>query len=173
MLVTRCWLMLLLSTLLLLASCQKSTDPNPDTVMEPGSPALTKLYQEGRAAYQAEHFEKAAAVFERVVETDPQHLNALINWGVALSSNNLAEEALPKFQQALAREPNHSGALYNLGVAYQRLGLHAKAIEHYDRAIALEPTFLNPALNRYLTRQRAKAQDAEIGAPPTQLPSSQ
>ena len=170
MLVTRCWLMLLLSILLLLASCQKNTDPNPDTVLEPGSPALIKLYQEGRAAYQAEHFAKAAAVFERVVEIDPQHLNALINWGVALSSNNLAEEALPKFQEALAREPNHSGALYNLGVAYQRLGMHEKAIETYDRATALDSTLLTPALDRYLTRQRVRAQDAQIGAPPTQLP---
>ncbi len=163
-LVTRCWLMLLLSTLVLLVSCQKNTSPDPSTVLEPGSPALISLYQEGRAAYQAEHFDKAAVVFERVVEIDPQHLNALINWGVALSSNNLAEEALPKFQQALAREPNHPGALYNSGVAYQRLGLHTKAIEQYDRSISLNPSLLTPALNRYLTRQRAKVQDTHIGA---------
>ena len=140
----------------------------PNTVLEPGSPALMELYQEGRAAYQAEHFEKAAAIFERVVEIDPQHLNALINWGVTLSSNHLAEEAIPKFQQALAREPNHPSALYNLGVAYQRLGQHASAIEQYDRAVSLDPTLLSPALNRYLTRQRARAQDTHIGAPTTQ-----
>ena len=171
MLVIRSGLMLLLGTLVLLTSCQKSTTPNSETALEPGSSALEKLYQEGRAAYKADHFAEAAEVFERVVEADPQHLNALINWGVALSSSNKPEAALPKFQQALSREPNNAAALYNLGVAYQRLGQHAEAIEQYDRAVVLNEAFLTPALQRYLQRQRPKLQDTEINVPSPPPPS--
>ena len=171
MLVIRSGLLLLLSALVLLTSCQKSTDPRAEAALEPGSPALEQLYQEGRAAYQASRFDEAAMAFERVVEVDPQHLNALINWGVALSSGSSPEAALPKFQQALSREPNNASALYNLGVAYQRLGQHAEAIEQYDRAVALNQALLTPALQRYLQRQRPKLQDAEINIPPPPPPS--
>jgi tetratricopeptide (TPR) repeat protein len=169
-LVIRSGLVVLLSTLVLLASCQKSTAPKSATALEPGSPALEELYQEGRAAYQASHFIEAATVFERVVDVDPQHLNALINWGAALSSGNKPEAALPKFQQALSRDPNNAAALYNLGVAYQRLGQHADAIEQYDRAVTLDQALLTPALQRYLQRQHPKLQDTEINVPP--LPPS-
>jgi tetratricopeptide (TPR) repeat protein len=170
-LVIRFGLMLLLSTLMLLTSCQKSTNPKSATALEPGSPALEQLYQEGRAAYKADHFDEAAAIFERVVEIDPQHLNALINWGVALSSGNKPEAALPKFQQALSQDPNNAAALYNLGVAYQRLGQDAEAIEQYDRAVALNQAMLTPALQRYLERQRPKLQDTQINVPSPPPPS--
>jgi tetratricopeptide (TPR) repeat protein len=169
--VIRSGLMLLLSTLVLLSSCQKSTTPKSETALEPGSPALEQLYQEGRAAYQASHFIEAAAMFERVVEVDPQHLHALINWGAALSSGNKPEVALPIFQQALSRDPNNVAALYNLGVAYQRLGQHAEAIEQYDRAVALNQAMLTPALQRYLQRQRPKLQETQINVPSPPPPS--
>ena len=171
MLVIRSGLMLLLSTLVLLTSCQKSTAPTSETALEPGPPALEQLYQEGRAAYQASHFDEAAKIFERVVEVDPQHLNALINWGAALSSGNQPEAALPKYQQALSRDPNNAAALYNLGVAYQRLGQHAEAIEQYDRAVALNQAMLTPALQRYLQRQRPKLQETQINVPSPPPPS--
>jgi tetratricopeptide (TPR) repeat protein len=164
-LVIRSGLMWLLGTLMLLTSCQKNTTPGTDTALEPGSPALEELYQEGRAAYQASNFDEAAAAFERVIEVDPQHLNALINWGVALSSGNKPGAALPKLKQALSQDPNNAAALYNLGVTYQRLDQHAEAIEQYDRAVALNPVFLTPALQRYLQRQRPKLQDTKINVP--------
>jgi tetratricopeptide (TPR) repeat protein len=170
-LVIRSRLMLLLSTLVLLTSCQNSTAPKSTTALQPGSPALEEIYQEGRAAYQASHFDKAAEIFESVVEADPQHLNALINWGAALSSGNKPEAALSKYQQALARDPNNVAALYNLGVAYQRLGQHAEAIEQYDRAVALNQAMLTPSLQRYFQRQRPKLQETQIDIPSPPPPS--
>ena len=88
--------------------------------LDPGTPQLEQLYQEGRADYQNGKYDDAVRKFAYVVEVDPTHLNALINWGVALSSGNKPEAAVPKFQQALSREPNNAATLYNLGDAATR-----------------------------------------------------
>ena len=117
--------------------------------MQPDSPELEKLYQEGRAAYLSEDYQTAAAIFERVVKSDPTHIKALINWGVSLSRDGDPKEALPKFEQALARDPNHAWAMYNLGVALQRLGEHEAAMIQYKQAVERDPALLTPEMKHY------------------------
>ena len=169
--VNRFWPILTLSAALLLVSCQ-SNKSQPDAALAPGSAALTQLYQEGRASYLAGHYDKAATQFAQVFEVDPEHLNALVNWGAALSRGGKPDEGLPKLRQALARDPNNAAILYNLGVTYERLDQHADAIEHYDQAVARDQALLTQSLQRYLERQRPKLQDTEIDALKKPLPSS-
>ncbi len=161
-------LVLVLSATLLLASCQSKQQAEVD--LKPNTPALEQVYQQGRAAYVAAHYDEAAQAFARVAAADPEHLNALINWGVALSRGGQPQEALTKFRQALARDPNNAAVWYNIGVALERLGKHDDAIAHYDQAVALDPTRLTPALEWYLERLRPKAQDTQIGISPSQPP---
>lgn len=163
MIVNLCWLMLTFSTFLLLASCQ-SNKSQPNIKFVPGSAALAQLYQKGRTSYQAGQFETAATQFAQVATADPNHLNALVNWGSALSRSGEPEKALSKLNQALTKEPNNAAILYNLGVVYERLGQHVDAIEHYTQAITRDQTLLSKALQRYLARQRPKLQDTEIGS---------
>lgn len=159
------WLVLLLGTAVLLTSCQSAKqEPQKKVVVyEPGSAALAELYQEARAAYLAESFKTAAEKFEKVVAADPQHLNALINWGSALSRGSRPEAALPKFQQALAMDPNSAAAWYNMGVALERLGRHDEALKHYRRAVELDSSILTPALQRYIYSQEARQQERKAG----------
>ncbi len=161
-------LVVLLLALIVLGACQ-SAKPGPNADLQPGSPGLEQLYQEGRAAYLSEDYETAAATFAQVVEIDPEHLKALINWGASLSRSGNAREAIPKFEQALARDPNHAAAMYNLGVSLQRLGEHEAAIAQYNQAVARDPSLLTPEMKRYLQRRGPKRQDREINlnAPPS------
>lgn len=159
-------LAVLLGAALLLASCQ-STQSQIDAALKPGSPELEDLYQSGRAAYLEEKYEEAAFIFARVVEVDPDHLNALINWGATLSRSGDLKGALEKYDQALARDPNNGATLYNKGVTLERLGKHAAAIEYYDMALTRDASLMTPALQRYLKRQRPKTQDTEIGGAPS------
>jgi tetratricopeptide (TPR) repeat protein len=161
MMVTIFRLVVLLMILVATGACQ-STKAGPAMVLEPGSPGLEQLYQEGRAAYLAEDYQAAATTFARVVEIDPTHLNALINWGASLSRGGNPREAIPKFEQALARDPNHAWAMYNLGVALQRLGEHEAAVTQYKLAVARDSSLLTPGMKRYMQRREPKQQETEI-----------
>ena len=75
--------------------------------------ALEQIYQEGREAYQAGaaleqlgqrqeamlKFNQAVGQFERVVLADPNHFNALVNWGSTLSRIGKPAAAVVKFQR--------------------------------------------------------------------------
>ena len=139
--------------------------------LKPGSPKLEQLYQEGRADYQNRRYDEAAKKFARVVEADPTHLNALINWGATLSRDGKVAEAIPKYQQVLTRDPNNAEAYYNWGVALQRLRQHKEALEKYRRAVALKPDLLTPELQSYFDRLPPGAPDRAIGVTPAPPPS--
>lgn len=168
-------LVVLLLALIALGACQ-SAKSGANTDLQPGSPELEQLYQEGRAAYLSEDYDAAAETFSQVVEIDPAHLRALINWGVSLSRSGDAKAAIPKFEQALARDPNNASAIYNLGVSLQRLGEHEAAMAQYNQAVALDPSLLTPEMQRYLQRRGPKRQDREINLntpPPASSATSQ
>ena len=150
---------------LALLSC---TPPKPPEVSPPQeASALEQLYEEAKAAYRAGRYAEAAAKFARVVQADPQHVRALINWGVALSRGGKPQQAIPKFQQALVLDPAQAEAYYNWGVALERLGRHAEAVAKYERAIELNAKLLTPTLKRYLERHRPLTQDTAIESTPT------
>lgn len=153
---------LFLCTMLALASC--SSTQQPGGALAPATPALEQTYQEGRAAYEAGKFTDAAEKFARVVSTDPQHLNALINWGTALSRSGKPLEAIAKYQQALAQAPNKAEAYYNWGWTLERLGKHQEAVAKYEQALAFNAELMTPALQRYLQRHSPQQQeDTRVG----------
>lgn len=165
-------LVVLLMVLAATGACQ-SPKAGPEAALKPGSPELEQLYQEGRAAYISEDYQAAAATFARVVESDPTHLKALINWGVSLSRGGNPKDALPKFEMALARDPNHAWAMYNLGVALQRMGEHEAAIAQYKLAVERDSTLLTPEMQDYLRRKEPRRLNSEInmqGSPPSSTP---
>ena len=126
--------LLCLLALCLLAACAKEEAK----VLPPASPLTVEVvYQEGRAAYEAGKYPEAIEKFVYVVRTDPQHTNALVNWGAALSRSGKPAEAIEKYQLALLQDPDKAEAYYNWGVALERMGKHQEAIERYDQALAL------------------------------------
>lgn len=161
---TSWWLGLLIPVVLIVTACQST--PQATGAPAAGTPTLEQLYQEGRAAYEAGDYVIAAEKFAAVAEANPQHVNALINWGAALAQSGQPLEAIAKYQQALARDPNNAKAYYNWGVALERLRKHAQAIEKYERAVALQSDLLTPTLQSYLQRRRPLLQDTQIGTPP-------
>jgi tetratricopeptide (TPR) repeat protein len=149
---------------LLLGACSNGKRANDAAA--PAPEVLEQLYQEGRIAYAAGRFNEAADKFASVVYYDPQHLNALINWGVALARSGKPVEAVGKYQQALALDPYSAEAYYNWGVALERLGNDREAVDKYDKALALKAQLLTPELERYLQRQRARQQESQIKSVP-------
>jgi tetratricopeptide (TPR) repeat protein len=152
------------------ASCQ-GTKPSPEVAPAPNVSEAEQLYQQGRAAYLSEDYQAAAEAFARVVELEPTHIKALVNWGVSLSRGGDPKASIPKYEQALSRDPNNAWAMYNLGVALQRLGEHDTALIQYQRAVERDPAILTPELESYIARKSKRDQDSQIN-PQTSSPET-
>jgi len=161
----------LVCTLVLLASC--SSQESAQVPLAPQTPALEKVYQDGRLAFQERRYDEAATQFARVVAADPENLKARLNWAAALSYLNKPEEAIIQCQYVLARDPTNAEAYYQWGAVLARMGKHQEAVEKIDQALVLKPMaellqenpLLQQSLQAYLKRQRRQALDADVARP--------
>jgi tetratricopeptide (TPR) repeat protein len=158
-------------TLVLLASC--SSQKSAQVPLAPQTPALEKVYQDGRLAFREGRYDEAAAQFAQVVAADPEHLKARLNWAAALSYLNKPGEAIIQCQNVLARDPTNAEAYYQWGAVLRRMGRHQEAVEKFDQAFALKPMaellqddpLLQQRLQAYLKGQRRQALDADVARP--------
>ncbi len=169
------WRIGVVCTLVLLASC--SSEQSAQVPLAPQTPALEKVYQDGRLAFKERRYEEAAALFAQVVAADPDHLKARLNWAAALSYINKPGEAIIQCQYVLARDPTNAEAYYQWGAVLRRMGQHQEAVEKFDQAFALKPMaellsllqqddpLLQQRLQAYLKDQRRQALDADVARP--------
>src|SRR5262247_389274 len=158
-------------TLVLLASC--SSQESAQVPLAPQTPALEKVYQDGRLAFKERRYDEAAKQFARVVAADPENLKARLNWAAALSYLNQPAEAIIQCQYVLVRDPTNAEAYYQWGAVLARLGKHQEAVEKFDQAFALKPMaellqddpMLQQSLQAYMRRQRRQALDADVARP--------
>ena len=83
--------------------------------------------------------EQAKEVYERVLELDPEHIDAHVNLGRVLHEEGAPAAAEQHYRRALELDPEHDTAAFNLGVALEDLGRLRDAIEAYLRALELDP----------------------------------
>lgn len=176
------WLCVGWSVVLLVACSAKDPVETAEGALDPSNRlVIEQTYQRGRTAYATERYDEAAAFFAKVVKADPEHLNARINWGVALSRGGRPMDAIPHFQFVVSRDPTNAQAYYNWGAALARLGRHDEALEKFDQALQLQSatamgvsTAAERVLRSYLHRQRPEAQQTQIdpqrGAPSSPAP---
>ncbi|HIJ70763.1 MAG TPA: tetratricopeptide repeat protein [Planctomycetes bacterium] len=104
--------------------------------------------------------DEAMTHFEEALRINPQHFEARLNLGVALSRLNCAEEAVECFKEVL-RFRQWPVAYNNLGRAYALLGEYDLAIQNYKEAVRLKPDY--PAALKNL-EEAQKDKNSEIKA---------
>lgn len=82
----------------------------------------------------------AIDTFERAVQLDPGHTNALFQLGHANDLAGNDEEAISCYERCLKHPPLHVGTLINLGVLYEDHERYDKAAECYRRVLAVNPS---------------------------------
>jgi predicted TPR repeat methyltransferase len=90
---------------------------------------------------------EAHEVYRRVLETAPDHPDALHFAGVLAHQQGRSQEAIALIEKSLARAPGRADWYNNLGIVFQSTGDFDCAIEAYERAIALDPTHANAHSN--------------------------
>lgn len=133
---------------------QSDTPPRELTVDE--AVALAILLQKN------EQFAEAQELYRRVLDTAPNHPDALHFAGVLAHQQGRNDEAVSLIEKSLALAPDRADCYNNLGIIFQSAGKLQAAIGAYRRAIAIDPGHANAHSNLgVLLRATGKPLEAE------------
>lgn len=93
----------------------------------------------------------AERLLARVIELDPENVEAYGNFGIVRLRGNDPSGARDSFRKALAIDPRFPRAWNGLGVALARLGDERAAIDCWEKAAALDPKLFDALFNLGLT----------------------
>jgi len=106
--------------------------------------------------------DRAIGVFESIIATHPQHLDALIGLGDALVQTGRLREAGEVLNRAEAQAPENATMLRAQGRLHQLAGHQDLSLAYYQRALAIDPA--SPVIRAELDAQRrARAHRLELG----------
>jgi arylsulfatase A-like enzyme/Tfp pilus assembly protein PilF len=100
---------------------------------------LFNLIKDAGADSSEDRIDEAMAKIERVLDEDPDILEAYYIRGNLLTKKKELEKALVAYQDALARDPEYKSALYGLASTYQELGRTKEAEVGFRRILELDP----------------------------------
>ncbi|MFN3262671.1 MAG: tetratricopeptide repeat protein [Pikeienuella sp.] len=104
------------------------------------------------------NFPAMLAHLNKVLESDPTNVDALVKVGQMMMLGNRLDEALTNANEALAAAPQDVAAMVLKAGVSLRLGNFANAVELAQAAIALDPD--NPTAHAVLIGERLQAGDA-------------
>lgn len=93
-------------------------------------------------------FSRAIADFDKVLDLQPDNVDALILRGDSYSQLTQAGRALADLNRAVANAPDNPQAFLYRGLAQGRRGEDKLALADYDRALFLEPQYVDALVNR-------------------------
>ena len=77
--------------------------------------------------------------FEKVLELEPNNLEAMLQLGLAEFRLGEADKAAERFENIIQNYRRHSGAYYYLGVYHLRRGNFEKAVTNFKESLRLKP----------------------------------
>ena len=122
--------------------------PEPEEIDE------KRLYLEGINHFGQERFEKAAEIFEHILEKNPRSPQALLGISFLLANKGKDPEARQKCQEVLEIDQLLPEAYYLLGILNEREGDLKATRECYQRVIFLEKDFIMAHFNLAILYKR-------------------
>ena len=101
--------------------------------------------------------------FEKVLELEPNNLEAMLQLGLAEFRLGEADKAAERFENIIQNYRRHSGAYYYLGVYHLRHGDPEKAVANFKASLQLKPRDPETLWNLWTAY-------AKLGGYPTDLP---
>jgi len=120
----------ILSIPLILLTCNTFAETN----------MIEGLHNESVILVSQEKFNDALAIFDQILEIDPNNVKALNHKGTLLVKMENFQQSLEYFDKAIMIEPNNIKILKNKAIALSHLNQYAKAISTYENILELEPT---------------------------------
>lgn len=101
--------------------------------------AVDELYQAGERAYRSGDHATAISIFDKVIEQEPDHLNAHLQRGFCQGLIGAYDKAVGDFTVVIDQKNDHTWAYTSRGSAYNKLGKHELAIADFNKVLALDP----------------------------------
>jgi predicted O-linked N-acetylglucosamine transferase (SPINDLY family) len=105
---------------------------------------------------------QAAAAFERLLQADPDHVEALCNYALLALQAGQPQAAVALAQRALRAQPGSPEAHQYLGIALRQCGRLADAITHLQQAVSLAPDYFDARLNLGNALSESNQRDAAL-----------
>jgi tetratricopeptide (TPR) repeat protein len=130
------------------------SSPAPE---QPGDTGVAELFARGVALEDDPRNQSlAVAVYERVLELDPDHAAAHINLGTLHYNRQDYQAAEAHYRCALKIDSRYALAHFDLGNVLDETGRVAEAIETYLTALQLAPTYADAHYNLALAFEKIK-----------------
>jgi len=110
--------------------------------------ALHTTLQQALALHQGGQLARAQALYDRVLQMQPDNFDALHLSGLIAAQSKNPARAVELISRALEINPGHADAHTNKGNALRKLGQFASALASYDQAIHLRPEHAETHFNR-------------------------
>jgi len=137
----------------------KATVPTMKTVPEPqpDSKDVAELFARGIALEEQPSTQtQAIAVYQQVLELDPEHAAANINLGTLYYNRQDYALAEKHYRTAIGIDPRYALAYFDLGNVLDETGRVGEAIQAYNTALQLAPTYGDAHYNLALAYEKMK-----------------
>lgn len=116
--------------------------------MQSGNPGAAAVVPYKRMEAQAAgRIDEAQALYQSILETNPNDAVALRLLGVCYIQQGQPLEGIPFLERALALRPDDADVHYNLGCALQALDRLGEATARYEAVLAINPSHAAAQLN--------------------------
>ncbi len=105
---------------------------------------------------------QAIALYERVLELDPDHAAACINLGTLNYNRQNYAAAEQHYRCAIKVDPRYALAYFDLGNVLDETGRVAEAVKSYATALQLAPTYADAHYNLALAYEKLKQPRAAL-----------
>lgn len=123
---------------------------------------LEYLYNIGLSHAKRGSPRDAIFYFDKVLEVEPNHVNALANKGNALGKLGKYDQAITCYDIILKDKPEHTTSLLNKGLALHYLGRYEQAITCYDKILSRTPDNASTLYHKACTKSLQKYTDQSL-----------
>ena len=114
-------------------------------MQEPASRSpVEELWKEAAAAQQAQEFDRAAALYRKILAIQPDLTEAEVNLGLTLHLAGNIKDAIGSFEHVLVRHPDLFVPNFLTGMDYLKLDDPAGAIPYLEKATKEKPDQVEP-----------------------------
>ena len=117
--------------------------------------ALEAQLQQAESLMESGDKEEAIALYEQIISTVPNCVQARINLGFLQQEKGEFDAAIPHYREALKIDPNIPQTAYNLAKVFEEKGQAKEAIEHYQQALVAQPDFVPALINLAVALQES------------------
>lgn len=96
---------------------------------------LSAQYQQAIAYKKAGELDKSVELLQKILETDPKHVESLYSLGLIRKSQKKLDEAAVLWERAIQADPNYGSPHLSLGMYLAQQGKTADARTHLTQAI--------------------------------------